>query len=173
MLPYSTVRVKREVGSGALEVCAVGEDALEAKHMMACGAIDERVRTAGVITHHTTYAAAVRGGRLGREEQSVRLEREIEFIAHDTRFDTYPTLFGIDLENMVHVAADVHHYTRPYDLSGDTGSGRTRNEVCVPSARFGKEFSNIVCITRISDTKRHLAVDRGIGCIRYAMQRVS
>ena len=48
--------------------------------MMSGAAIDEGMRSAGVVTEHAADAAAVAGGGLGAEKESVGFQSEVEFV---------------------------------------------------------------------------------------------
>ena len=95
------------------------------------------MRAAGVIADHAANTAAVGSRGLGTKEKSVRLEGKVQFVTHNAGFHPRIALLGIDLEDPVHVAADVHYDAVSDHLTCDRGTPCTRDEVGAPTTSFG------------------------------------
>ena len=101
-----------------IEIGAIGQHALTGDDMVPCTAVHQRMRPAGIVAEHAADAASVAGGRFRREQQTVRLQRQIQFIADDSGLHPGPTLFGIDFQDLV-PTLDVHDDSLPHHLAGE------------------------------------------------------
>ena len=110
---------------------AVAEDAHRFKDMVACATINQRVRAARIVAHHSTNAAAVAGRGLGAEKQPVGLEGGVQLVANHPRFYPCPTLLCVNLEDMVPVTADVDDNACAHHLASKRCAASARNEVCL------------------------------------------
>ena len=127
--------------------------------MVSCAAIDERMCAAGVVANHATDTAAVGGGGLRTEEETVRLEGFVQLIAHHAGLYPCPAFLRVNLDYVVKVATYVNDNTVTYHLTGDACSAGTRNEVGVPAADFVYEFNYVVVRLREGNGEREFAVD--------------
>ena len=100
------------------------------------------------------------------------LEEKVELVAHYTGFDPHPTLLGVDLKDVVEVAADVYDDTVAHYLAGDAGATCTGNEVGAATAGLGNQFFDVLLGGGIGHGEGHFAIGRCVGGIGYAVQHV-
>ena len=151
---------------------AIRQNTVCLQYMRTRAAVDERMRAAGVIADHSADTTAVAGRGLGTEEQPVRLTGYIQFIAYHTGLNHSITICRIDLDNAVHMPADVCHNAVSHHLSGDRCTTGARNEVRVAAAGFGDERTDVVFVLRVGNTVRYLTIHTGIRSVGYLMNTV-
>ena len=121
---------------------------------MAGATVDKRVGAAGVVAHHAAYAAAVGGGCLGAEEETVGFERFVEFVAHHSGLHPYPALLNVNLYDMVEMTAYVYDNAVADYLTCNAGAACAWYEVGVVATSLSDELNDVVLILWISNTKR-------------------
>ena len=93
----------------AEEALAAQQHEIEPQHVVARLAVGTAALAAGIGVDHATEGGAVGGGQFRRKEHAVGFERRIELVLHHTCLHPHPAFGGIDLQNAVHVARQVHH----------------------------------------------------------------
>ena len=96
----------------------------------------------------------------------------VELVAYHTRFYPHPTLFLVELKDIVKMTADIYYNTVAYDLPGNAGTASTWYKMSSATPCFRDEFYNVVLAFGVSNTKWHLTIYRGIGSIGYTMQAI-
>ena len=140
--------------------------------MVARAAVDERVGAARVVAQHAAQTAAVARRGLRTEEQTVGLQGKVQLIAHHTGLHTGPSLFDVDFQDVVPVAADVGHDARSHHLPGNAGAAGAGYQVGVLVARRLQQLLHMVHALGIGHPVGYLAVDGGISRIGYLVDAV-
>ena len=134
--------------------------------MVSRAAVNQRVGSAGVVSIHAAYAAAVACGGLGGEKESVGFKCQVQLVTHYTGLHPYPAFFSIDFKYFVQMTADVCHDAIAYHLSSDRGSSSTRYDMSLSFACGFYQLFYILDRLRISHSHRQLTVSariRGVG----------
>ena len=79
--------------------------------------VHQRMRTARIISHHSSQTTTIRSRSLRPKEQSQRLYPHIQFIQHYPRFNPNPMLFFIYLQHVIHIPRHINDHPIPYHLS--------------------------------------------------------
>ena len=92
-------------------------------------AITHRVRAGAIVPDTAADRRAIRGGRVGRELQSVFLEGAVEVVLNDARLDGCPFCPRIDPEDRVHIPGRIEDDTARTDgLAAERGAGAPRHD---------------------------------------------
>ena len=86
------------------------------------------MRTRRIIGHHAPDCRAAAGCHIGRELQSVRFEKCIEFIEHHARLGHDPAFLCVEVENVIHIFRHIHHNTAAHHTAGKPGATASGND---------------------------------------------
>ncbi len=139
---------------------------------MARAAVNQRMRAAGVVPEHPAYAAAVAGGSLRAELESVLPEADVQLIPYHPGLHPRPFFLGIDFYNPV-PPLDVHDYPTSHDLAGDGCSGGSGNQAGMTLTRLPEQGDHVLHRLGIGYAKRYLPIGRGIGGVSDSVETVS
>ena len=156
----------------SIEERSVRQQTLDLQHMMTGGSIDERMCSARIVPDHPADTATVARRCLRAEKKPVRLQRDVQLIAHDARLDAGPAPVGIDFQYMVEMPADIHDNTIANHLPGNGRAPRAGNEASAPLPRDVDQLSDILHALRVRHPARDLPVRAGIGRIGYLVYGV-
>ena len=120
---------------------------------------------AGVVADHPADRAAVLGGRIGGEEQTLGRNRRVELRLHHAGFDHREAALGVDVPNRIHVLGEVEHDRRVAGLAGERGAAAARENRQAILARQRERAHHVALVARNHDAERDLPVDRGVGGI--------
>ena len=93
-------------------------------------AVDDRVRATRVIAHRATDVGSRRRAWIGGEVLAGVRDLAVQFVDSDARLSVDPSFFTIDLDDIVHVLREIHHYPSVNGLprqSSSTASGEHGN----------------------------------------------
>src|SRR4051794_25779114 len=89
-----------------------------------------------------------------------------EFIENDAGLNARPLLLFVDLDNLIHVLAEVHHHGNVATLARKacaSAPGKNRGTK-LAAQRYG--LNDIFGVTWNDNTDRNLPVVRAIGCVK-------
>jgi hypothetical protein len=102
----------------------------------------------------------------------MRLEKNVELIAHHTWLHPHPFLFFVEFEDVVEIAADIHNNAIAHNLSGYAGATSTRNETGVSTTSLFNQFDDFGFVFGIGNAYGHFAIGGSIGGIGDAVEGV-
>ncbi len=97
---------------------AVAEKTFDAQGVVPRTAIDQGMGAAGVVADHAADHAAIRGGGLGAEEETMGFEIEVEFIQDHAGLHANPVFGHVQFHNGVHESGNIDDYASADHLSG-------------------------------------------------------
>ncbi len=128
---------------------AIGQDQLEAGHVVGSDTIGECVRPAGILRDIAADRAGFLTGRIGREIQTIflRCARKVEI--YDSRFDYGTLIFRVDLQDVVHARECEDDAALPGQRSaGETGSCAATYDGNIVAIRQLDDFDHILFAAR-------------------------
>ncbi len=146
----------------------VAEEAPHLQHVIAGAAVLDRVRAAGVIAEHPAHHGPVLRRGLGTKLQAVRLERQIQLVADDTRLHPHPALAGVDLENLREVAREIDHDPGAHHLPGQRGAGSAGDQAQLVGPGIRDQLAQVFVVRRDRHRVGHLLIGRGVGGVEPA-----
>ena len=156
-----------EVGGGA-----VGEYDVQLLDVVQGLAVDDGVGAAGVVADAAADAGAVGRGGIGRVLQAVGAHLAGELVQDDAGLNASPLLFGVDLEDVVEVLAEVHDDGVVDGLAGQAGAAGAGQH---GNALAGGELDDGLHVgSRAGNDNAHglHLVDAGVGAVEQAGMRV-
>ena len=134
--------------------------------------VADRARAAAVVAGHAADRGPAGGRHVHREEEPGGGEQAVELVEHDAGFDLDRARFAVEGENPVEVAGGVDHEgaaDRLAALRGARAPGQHRHTLL---ARYGHRRIDVVEAAREDDAEGCDLVDRGVGCVEGAGERV-
>ena len=135
-------------------------------------AVDDGVGAAGVVADATAHAGAVGGGRIRSVLQPVGAHLAGELVQDDAGLDAGPLLFGVHLQDVVEVLAEVHDNGVVNGLAGEAGSAGSGQH---GDAFAGGELDHGLYIgggARDDHPHRLHLVNAGVGAVEQPGMRV-
>src|SRR5215831_6280518 len=126
-------------------------------------AIENGTGSSRIIPDHASQGSAAAAGSVGTKQKSVRTQIAVQLILYDARLDSYPPLFRIKLQNVIHVLGKIQMNGMAHSLSRKTGAtapGQDRQNMADGCAH-GRQ--NILSVPGDHNADRVDAVDTGIG----------
>ena len=96
--------------------------------MVACAAVDDGVGAAGIVADHASDHRTIGGRSFWPEKSAVRLEIEIEIVAHHTGLHAHAVRFVVVRENTIQMPTEIDDNPITYDLPGQRSARATGNE---------------------------------------------
>ena len=130
--------------------------------------VQDAVAAGGIVAHASANGGAVGAGWIGTDHQPVLPELQIHALQIHSGLNPQCFLLDIDLDYILHVAAEVQHHGRAHGLARQRGSaaaGQHRETVSVGM------FQNALDIVRGSGqhhSERHDLIDRRVGAVQHA-----
>ena len=107
---------------------AVGQNDFGRKNVIRSGAVNWNVRAGRIVRDH----AANRGARTGRdvrsETKSVRFEKRVQLIEHDTSADADGAIVDVEIVDLAIVAREIDDQSFTNRISDETCSGAARSD---------------------------------------------
>ena len=128
-------------------------------------AVDDGMGAAGVVADAATDAGAVGGGGVGGVVVAVGVKLAVQVVEDDSRLDPCPALLGVDLQNLIHVLAEVQHQAGVDTLASEAGATAAWQD---GDAVLGGDFNrslHVVGIAGNHDTDGLHLVDGGVGAV--------
>ncbi len=116
--------------------------------------------------------ARLAGRRVDREEQPVLAQLPIEPVEHDPRLDPRAAPLDIDLDHPVEMFAAIDDQRARHGLPALRGAAAARQHRHPLLARYRDRGRGVLAAFRHDDTQRLDLVDRGIGRIASAAERI-
>ncbi|MNZ33097.1 hypothetical protein D3C78_504350 [compost metagenome] len=114
----------------------------DAQNVIGCFPVDQRSLPGGIGVNHAANGSAVAGRELRREEIAVRFQELVELIFYHARFNTHPALFGIDLNNTVHITRHINDDALIQSLTIGAGSAAARGKDQRRETFLGRQTRN-------------------------------
>jgi len=151
---------------------AIGQDGLDAQHVLDHDAVLDRARAAGIIAGHAADRRAVGRRDVDREAVAGRLQLLVQMVEHDARLDRHRLGVEIGLQHLVHVAADINDQRAADRLAALRGAGAARQHRDAGLARDLDGGRDVLGVLGLDHADRLDLVDRGIGRIAAAGEGV-
>jgi hypothetical protein len=100
----------------------VGEDHVEAEHVVDGHAVADRVAAGRVVADHPAERRPVRRRGVGPEEEAVPGGGPVQVVLHHTGLDAGAAAFGVDLQDGPQMARAVQHDRASHRLAGQAGA---------------------------------------------------
>src|SRR5262249_11059223 len=84
--------------------------------------IENGTGSSRIIPDHASRGRAAAAGSVGTKQKSVRTQIAVQLILYDARLDSYPPLFRIKLQNVIHVLGKIQMNGMAHSLSRKTGA---------------------------------------------------
>ena len=134
-------------------------------------AVDDRIRPAGVVSHHASNHGAIGRRSLGTEKQPMLGQLKIQFVAHHARLHAHAAGTAVDFHDRIEVARKIDHEAVADDLASERGSRRARNDPDAVPAGEENDLPHIFLGFRKRNGRRQFLVFRRIGGIEPAHDR--
>ena len=72
-----------------------------------------------VVGDNAAHRRAIAAGGIGAELQAMRAQGSVQAVEHDARLHAHPAFLGVELQDLVHVAREVHDQRFADDLADD------------------------------------------------------
>ena len=151
---------------------AVGQQRLDAPHVVAHGPVADRACAAGIVARHAAQRRPAAGRGVHREEQAVRTQEGVEPVQHQARLHGDPAGLRVEVEDGVQVLADIDDQGPADGLSALRGAA-ARGRTATPASRaiwMARTTSSVVRGTTHADGLD--LVVRGVGRIAPAAEGV-
>ena len=135
-------------------------------------AAEQGMRAAGVVADHATDGAAIVGGGVGGEDELVGDEMFLQRVEDDAGLNTGELMFGIDLEDLVHVLGEIEDDGDVAALSGETGSSAAREDGSAVFSAQGDGGDDVCFVAGDDQADGDLAVVRRVGGVHGAASAV-
>ena len=96
--------------------------------MVRCFSINQGTLAGCISVYHTANGRAITGGKLRREEESVRFESRIELVLYQASLHPNPCLVDVQFEEAGHMAGQVNDQTVAERLPVCSGASTTGGE---------------------------------------------
>ena len=96
-------RARNMVARAEVECGAVGEQCIDAAHVVHHVAVTNGARAAGVVPGHATQGCLRAGGNIHRKPQAVRPQIGIQPVEHHARLDHGRTRILIEIDDLIQV----------------------------------------------------------------------
>ncbi len=151
---------------------AIGEQRVDAAHIVHHVAVAQRARATAVVGGHAADRRAAGCRRIDRKEQPVFAKEAVEPVEHDPRLDPCPAPFDIDRNHPVEMFAAVDDERPRHRLPALRGAAAARQHRHPLLARDRDRRRRIVAALRHDHPQRLDLVDRRIGRIAPATERI-
>ena len=125
--------------------------------------VNRDVRAGGIVGDHSAEGGTRTGRHIRTEAKSVRLEKRIQLIEHDTRADTHGTLFQTEIGDLPVVARKIDNQTFADGVSDQTRSRAARRDGNIPVRRCADHRARLLRAAREGDADRFDLINRCIG----------
>ena len=146
----------------------VGEDDLTGLDVGVGLAVDERVRAGRVVADGPADDAPVPCRGVGRELQAVRGERRVEVVEDDARLDPRAAVVGVDVDDAVHVTAEIEDDRLVDRLPGEARAAAAREDGDPVVRTVGDDGRDIVGRLREDDADGRDLVRARVGRVQLA-----
>ena len=90
-------------------------------------AVNRDARARGIVRDHSAKRRARARRDIRTETETVRLQKRVELIEHDTRADTHRSFFQIEIEDLSIVAREIDDQSFADRTAGQTRSRTARS----------------------------------------------
>ena len=130
-------------------------------------AVDHRVGATGVVADASADAGAAGGGGVGRVLHPKGGKLPVELVEDDAGLDPCPAFFGVDLQHLVQVFAEVEDYGMVDRLAGQAGPAAPgqHRDIVLPGNLHHRQ--HIVHVPGNHHSHRLHLVDAGVGTVQH------
>ena len=144
---------------------AGGQHRVDFHHVIDCFPVKNRMRTGGVVAHHSADGGAVGRRSIGTEEEAHRFQVAVELFLNHAGLDPCPTFFGVHFKNAIQVFGTVDDDRMTDGLSGETGSATPGQHGRAELTRHFHCRENVFGSAGNDHAYRHDFVDAGVGAV--------
>ena len=150
----------------------VGHDGFDGGDIVAHHAVADRPPAAAVVSGHAADGGAARRRDIDREPKAMRLQLAVELVKDDSRLDNAATRLDIELEDAVKMPAGIDHDGIVDRLPALRRPTATRQHGKTFATRESQSRLDVLQRFRDDDGMRHHLVDRGVGCVSAAREKI-
>src|SRR5881394_4015495 len=96
--------------------------------MIGSRAVDWNARTGRIVCDHAADGGARAGRNVGAETKSVRIEKRVQLIEHDTGADADAAIVDVEIVDLAIVAREIDDQSFTNRISDETCSGAARSD---------------------------------------------
>src|SRR5438046_6163932 len=94
--------------------------------MIGSGAVDRNARPGRIVCDHAADGGARAGRNVGAETKSVRIEKRIQLIEHDTGADADAAILDVEIDDLAIVAREIDDQSFANRVPDQAGAGAAR-----------------------------------------------
>ena len=151
---------------------AIGEQRVDAEHVVDHVAVGDRARAARVVAGHAADRRLRAGRDVDREPEAERLQLRVEVVEDEARLDRRDAALGVDGDDVAQVLGGVDDQRRAGRLAALARAGAARQHRHGELARDLEGDRDVAVALRHEHADRHDLVDRGVGRVAAARGRV-
>ena len=165
-------RVRRRTVRIEPRARAVGEHRVDRAHVVDHVAVADRARARTIIGGHPADRRSIRGGRIDRKEEPVRLERRIELREHDPRLHAYRARLHVERDDLAQILRGVDDDRFADGLAALRGPTAAREHRHAFVRTDIHDRIDVAFAARDHDADRLDLIDRGVGRVQAARRAV-
>ena len=132
-------------------------------NMISGRAVNRDARAGGIVCDHPAERCSRAGGDVRPETKSVRLEKGVELIEHDTRANTHGTFFQTEIGDLPIVARKIDNQAFADGVSDQTCARAARRDGNIPVRRCANHRACLLRAAREGHANRFDLINRCIG----------
>ena len=149
-----------------IEDIAAHQHRSQTEHVIRRFTVHQRSLSGRVGVYHPAQRGAVAGGKLRCKEVTIGFKKLVQLIFDDPGFNAHPALFGVNLDDAIHIAGHIDNNPAVQRLAVGAGAAAARREDQRCKARFGgdaRQQGHVRRRTREKDRIRQQLIDAVVG----------